>query len=156
MRAIARLMLAAAAALLVAAPACASTLRVAATHRGLTISTKQDPGVYRTTVYVPGAYWLRPDARVAGPAAVRVAGGRTLTGRIHAADPRTFADNNCAADKGYRHLAVWVLALGRLQIPVYVDPSFDGTTALTWCASRATRLRVTAVGFTLDEDVHHA
>lgn len=139
--------------LVAAGPAAASTLRVAASHGDVRIWTRQSPGVYRTTVYVPGAYWLTTPKRVAGPAAVRVttkSGPQLLRGRIRAADPRAFAGNNCAADKGYHHLAVWVLAFGRVQIPIYVDPSFDGTTALTWCASRATHLRVTAVSFTLD------
>jgi hypothetical protein len=146
-------MLAAALALVLAAPAAASTFRVRSAHGDITIATRQDTGVYRTTIYVPSEYWLNARARVAGPAAVRVAtasGPRTLTGHIGSADPRTFAGNNCAADMGYHHLAVWVLTLGRVRIPVYVDASFQGMTALTWCASRSTHMNVSAVSFTLD------
>jgi hypothetical protein len=153
MRTIARLMLGAALALLVAAPAAASTLSVTASHGDITISTRQDAGVYRTTIYAPAEYWLNARARVAGPAHVRVetaSGARTLVGHIRKATRHEFAGNNCASDKGYNHLAVWALQLGRVRIPVYVDASFQGMTALTWCAGFATHMHVTGVTFTLD------
>lgn len=155
-----RLVLPAAIALLVtAAPVGASTLRVKATHGDVTISTRQDPGVYRTTVLVPAAYWLRAHARVAGSATVQVAtasGPLTFDGWIRAVDPLDYAPDECAADAGETHLAVWVLELRQsdgvasAEIPVFVDAGPHGTTALTWCASSAADMNVTAVGFTLD------
>jgi len=155
-----RLALLAAAALLVAAaPAAASSLHVKAAHRDITISTQQDTGVYRTTVLAPAAFWLHPHAHVAGSAFVKVAtasGPLTFVGRVRNGDLRDYAIDDCAADKGFNHLAVWVLELRQsngiasAEIPVYVDAGPRGTTALTWCASKAADMNVTAVTFTLD------
>jgi hypothetical protein len=150
---------AAAAVLVVAAPAAASSLHVSAKPGEVTISTRQDPGVYRTTVLVPAAYWLHRHAHVAGSASIRVAtasGPLTFTGWVQAAKAADYAIEHCAADKGYSHVAVWVLELrqvngiARAEIPVFVDPGPGGTTALTWCASSAADMEVTAVTFTLD------
>lgn len=157
---LARLALPAVAALLVAAaPAAASTLRVKAAHSDITISTQQDAGVYRTTVLAPAAFWLHPHARVAGSALVKVAtasGPLTFVGRLRNASPLDYALDECAADKGWNHQAVWVLELrqsngiANAEIPVFVDSGPRGTTALTWCASSAADMNVTAVRFTLD------
>jgi hypothetical protein len=145
--------------LVAAAPAGASTLRVTATHGDVTIATRQDPGVYRTTVLVPAAYWLHVHAHVKGSATVRVAtasGPLIFDGWIHAVDPRDYALDECAADLSESHLAVWMLELRQAngtasaEIPVFVDPGPHGTTALTWCASSAADMNVTAVSFTLD------
>lgn len=155
-----RLALPAAAALLVlAAPAGASTLHVRAAHGDITISTRQDAGVYRTTVLVPAAFWLHPHGRLSGSAAVEVAtasGPLTFVGRIVATSPSDYAIDDCAADMGYDHVAVWLLELRQsngiasAEIPVFVDAGPGGTTALTWCATTAADMDVTAVRFTLD------
>jgi len=145
--------------LVAAAPAAASTLRVKAAHGDVTISTSQDPGVYRTTVLVPAAYWLHVHAHVAGSATVRVAtasGPLTFDGWIRAADPLDYATDQCAWDESISHRAVWVLELRQsngiasAEIPVFVDNGPNGTTALTWCASSEADMNVTAVSFTLD------
>jgi hypothetical protein len=152
-------LLAAAALLVVAAPAAASSLRVKEAHGDITISTRQDPGVYRTTVLVPAAYWVHPHAHVAGAATVAVStatGPLTFVGWIQNAAARDYTSDDCAVDKGYDHLAVWVLELrqsngiANAQIPVFVDAGPNGMTALTWCASTAADMNVTAVTFTLD------
>lgn len=155
-----RLALLATIALLVtASPAEASTLRVKAAHGDITISTRQDLGVYRTTVLVPAAYWLHAHAHVAGPATVSVAtaaGPLTFVGRLEAAEALDYASDDCAADMSTTHLAVWILELrqsneiANAEIPVFVDAGPHGTTALTWCASSAADMNVTAVGFTLN------
>jgi hypothetical protein len=155
-----RLTLPVAAVLLVAAaPAGASSLRVAQAHGDITISTRQDPGVYRTTVLVPAAFWLHRSAHVAGGATVRVAtasGPLTFVGWIQNATPLDYAIDDCAADMGYDHQAVWLLELRQsngiasAEIPVFVDAGPRGTTALTWCASTAADMSVTSVSFTLD------
>jgi hypothetical protein len=155
-----RLTLPMAAALLVAAaPAAASSLHVTQAHGDITISTRQDPGVYRTTVLVPAAFWLHRSAHVAGGATVQVAtatGPVTFVGWIQNATPLDYAIDDCAADVGYAHQAVWLLVLRQsngiaaAQIPIFVDAGPHGTTALTWCASRAADMNVTSVKFTLD------
>jgi hypothetical protein len=145
--------------LVVAGPAAASSLRVKQAHGDITISTRQDPGVYRTTVLAPAAFWLHRHARVAGGATVHAAtpnGPVTFVGWIQSASPLDYAIDDCAADMGYAHEAVWLLVLRQsngiasAEIPVFVDAGPHGTTALTWCASREADMNVTAVSFTLD------
>lgn len=160
---------AALAALAAATAAHASSLRVSSPGR-VTIAARQDPGVYRTTVLAPAAFRLDPRVKIGahvGTAVVNVLtaeGPLTFTGWIEKANPAGFTPDDCAADAGYRHLAVWLVevrqtdGLARAEIPVFLDAGPAGTTALTYCASSAADMTVTGVTLTtsglLDPIVH--
>jgi hypothetical protein len=128
---------------------------------GAVIATQQDPSAYRTTVYAPAAYGLRVShaGSTIGSAIVRVstaAGALTFAGWITGAGPAGYVSDDCAAFAGYQHLAVWVMevrqvdGIARAEIPIFVDPGPGGTTQLTWCASSAADMSVTAVTVRLD------
>ena len=132
------------AALLMAGAASASTLQVTAAKGAFTIATHQGAGVYRTTVVVPTEYTLRSDSAVHGTAVVTTA-AKTLHGSVQSVAPAPYNDDECAANVGYNHVAVWLVRAAGERVPVYVDAGPDGTTLLTWCANAATKLAVTGV-----------
>jgi hypothetical protein len=131
------------AALLMAGAATASTLQVKATKGVFTIATRQAPGVYRTTVLVPTQYTLRARS-VHGTASILTATA-TLDGTVQAVDPTPYDNDDCAANVGYDHIAVWLVRAAGASLPVYVDAGPQGTTLLTWCAAPATNLPVLGV-----------
>jgi hypothetical protein len=135
------------AALLMAGAATASTLQVTAAKGAFRIDTKQTPGVYRTTVVVPTVYTLRARA-VHGTAVIATVNSK-LHGSVRAVDPAPYDNDQCAANVGYDHAAVWLVRAAGASMPVYVDAGPQGTTLLTWCASPATHLPVLGVSLSL-------
>jgi hypothetical protein len=140
---------AAVAALLMAGAATASTLQVKSAKGAFTIATHQDAGVYRTTVVVPTEYMLRAGRPVRGTAVVTTA-AKTLRGSLQSVAPARYNDDECAANVGYDHVAVWLVRAAGVQLPVYVDAGPEGTTLLTWCANAATKLAVTGVTISIN------
>jgi hypothetical protein len=126
-----------------------------------TISTREDPGTYRTTVSAPTAYGLSATqvGRQFGTATVHVAtaaGALTFTGWVVGAAPANYVNDRCAAFAGENHRAVWLAqvrqvdGLARAEIPVFVDQGPGGRTQLTWCASSAADMTVTGVTLRFD------
>jgi hypothetical protein len=83
----------------------------------------------------PTEYTLRTDRPVHGTAVVTTA-AKTLHGSLHSVAPASYNDDECAANVGYDHVAIWLVRAGSVQLPVYVDAGREGTTLLTWCATR--------------------
>ena len=132
-----------------AGAASASTLQVTAVAGAVTIATLQTAGVYRTTVVVPSEYTLRADRPVRGTAVVTTA-AKSLHGTVRPVAPEPYDNDECAANVGYAHLAVWLVRASGVQLPVYVDAGPAGTTLLTWCATAATKLAVTGVTISIE------
>jgi hypothetical protein len=126
-----------------------------------TITTRESPGTYRTTIFAPAAFQLpalRHIDQQFGSATVHVAtvgGPLTFTGWIAGENPGDFILDQCAAFAGDLHPAVWVMHLRQTngiasaEIPIYVDYGPGGSTELTWCASSAADMTVTGVSISL-------
>jgi hypothetical protein len=153
----------ASAATVAAAPALqvASASHVLGHAGALAVITRQDPSAYRTTVLAPAAYQA-PDiehlGQQVGTAVVQVttaAGPMTFAGWVTGESPLGFVEDSCAAFAGQQHLAVWLVqvrqtdGIARAEIPVFVDAAPGGRTELTWCASSAADMTVTAVSLRL-------
>jgi hypothetical protein len=118
-------------------------MQVSAAKGSFTVATRQAPGVYRTTVLVPTVYTLRAHA-VHGTAVLSTVTA-TLRGSVQSVDPTPYNEDDCAANVGYDHVAVWLVRAAGVTMPVYVDAGPQGTTLLTWCAAPATNLPVLGV-----------
>jgi hypothetical protein len=147
-----------------AAPALAvKTSQLVRADGATTITTRESPGTYRTTILAPAAYQLlslRHLGQTIGSAVVHVAtasGPLTFSGWIAGESPSDFALDQCAAFAGDTHQAVWVMHLRQTngiasaEIPIFVDYGPGGHTELTWCASSEADMTVTGVSVSLDK-----
>ena len=123
-----------------------------------TIATRESVGTYRTTVLAPAAYRLARSGAQVGTATMTAAtasGQVQVHGLVTGARLADYALDQCAAFST-SHLGVWSVTLrqvdghARVEIPVFLDAAPGGRTELTWCASAAADMTVTAVALHLD------